>query len=345
MPERMSARIADKKIRDCNGDLHMEHICIGDTITIFDCIEFNERFRYSDTASDIAFLAMDLEYHNEYALSRALIDSYVRYSRDMDLHGVLTFYKIYRAYVRGKVLCFLTDDEHVTMQEKESALGRARRYFELAASYVRDAKTGGEEMREPFLSFMKSELDPSTLIITCGLPGSWKTETAQEIERIMRFPILRTDLVRLEVLKSEDVFDEKVASDMGKRRRVYDEVFRRAEEMAQKSDGLILDATFITQELRRRAAEIAERHGKTFAIMETRCPQEVSIARILRRTRENYESNALTEQAYHNNRTKFEPIDLDDLKRLHPQLRIMHYVVDTTEDPPEGWYVIGREKR
>ena len=206
-------------------------------------------------------------------------------------------------------------------------------------------KQGCVQLREPFAEFVKAELRPDTLLITCGLPGTWKTETSTEISKIKGFPILRSDLIRLEVLKGEDVFDEKVASNMSKRVSVYDEVFRRAEDLAQKSKSVILDATFVTQDLRRRAAEIAAKHNMTFVILQTRCSEDVSIARILRRTKEDYESNALTREAYLNNKKRFEPVDLDDLKKGHPQLKVLHLTVDTEYDPPEDWYVIGMEKR
>ena len=200
-------------------------------------------------------------------------------------------------------------------------------------------------MREPFAKFIESELGDGVLLITCGLPGTWKTETSEEISKIKGYPILRSDLIRLEVLKGENVFDEKVASDMSKRTAVYDEVFRRADGVLEKGGSVILDATFVTQALRRRAAEIAAKHNKTLVILQTHCPQEVSIARILRRTQENYESNALTEQAYLNNKKKFEEVDVDDLKRLYPRLNIIHLTVDTQYDMPEDWYIIGMEKR
>ena len=183
------------------------------------------------------------------------------------------------------------------------------------------------------------------MLITCGLPGTWKTETSEEVSRIKGYPILRTDLIRRELLKNEDIFDEKVASNMDKRTMVYDETFRQADEILEKGDSVILDATFITQSLRRRAAEIAAKHNKTFVILQTHCPQEVAIARILRRTKESYESNALTEQAYLNNKKRFEEVDLDDLKQLNPDLKIIHLTVDTQHDPPEDWYIIGIEKR
>jgi len=201
------------------------------------------------------------------------------------------------------------------------------------------------QLKEPFAEFVKAELRPSTLLITCGLPGTWKTETAQEISKIKGYPILRTDLIRLEVLKNEDIFDEKVASNMSKRELVYNEMFRRAENLVQKSEGVILDATFVTQELRRRAAAIAAKHNMTLVILQTHCSEEVSIARVLRRTKENYESNALTRQAYLSNKKRFEPVDLDDLKGRHPQLEIVHLEVDTEYDPAEDWHFIGMEKR
>jgi len=199
-------------------------------------------------------------------------------------------------------------------------------------------------LKEQFAKFIESELGGGVLLITCGLPGTWKTETSEEISRIKGYPILRSDLIRLEVLKDEDIFDEKVASDMSKRTMVYDETFRRADEALEKGDSVILDATFVSQLLRRRAAEVAAKHNKTFVILQTHCPQEVSIERILRRTKQDYESNALTEQAYLNNKKKFEEVDVDNLKRLYPKLNIIHLTVDTQYDPPEDWYIIGMEK-
>jgi hypothetical protein len=200
-------------------------------------------------------------------------------------------------------------------------------------------------LKEPFRTFVDNELGAGVLLITCGLPGTWKTETSEEVSRIKGYPILRSDLIRLEVLKGENIFDDRVASDMGKRTMVYDETFRRADEALAKGDSAIIDATFVTQSLRRRAAEVAAKHNKTLVILETNCPQETAIARILRRTKESYESNALTEQAYLNNKKKFERVDVDDLKRFYPKLEIIHVTVDTQHDGPEDWYVIGLDKR
>ncbi len=182
------------------------------------------------------------------------------------------------------------------------------------------------------------------MLIACGLPGTWKTETTEEVARITGYPLLRSDLIRLEVLKNEDIFDEKVASNMDKRMMVYDEMFRQADESLGKGDGVILDATFVTQSLRRYAAAIAAKHNLRFVILQTDCPQEAAIRRILARTKESYESNALTEQAYLNNKKKFEAVDLNDLKKLYPNLGLTHLIVDTSQDSPEDWYITGVAK-
>jgi predicted kinase len=200
-------------------------------------------------------------------------------------------------------------------------------------------------MREPFAEFIKAEPPSGFLLIACGLPGTWKTETTEEVAKIKGCKLLRTDLIRLEVLKNEDIFDTKVAGNMDKRTQVYDEMFRQADEALESVDCVILDATFVTQSLRQRAAAIAAGHKKTLVILQTDCPQEVSIRRILARDKENYVSNALTEEAYLNNKKKFEAVDLDELKSSNPGLDILHLVVDTTQDPPEDWYITRREKR
>jgi len=117
-------RVREGRIRDCHGD------------RIYDCIEFNDRFRYGDVASELAFLAMDLDRYEQAVLSRHLVDTYVRLSHDEQLLNLLNFYKSYRAYVRGKVESFKLDDPYIPEQEKARVMAVARSYFELAESYV-----------------------------------------------------------------------------------------------------------------------------------------------------------------------------------------------------------------
>ena len=134
-------RIKSGKIRDCHGDLHMEHICLTDPIIIFDCIEFNERFRYSDILSDIAFLLMDLEFNGGRRLSEQLCKAYLKRVGEKDdeiTYQLIKFYKIYRAYVRGKVTSFILKDSSMPDDKKTEARNTAQKYFALAHSYISD---------------------------------------------------------------------------------------------------------------------------------------------------------------------------------------------------------------
>ena len=131
-------RIKNNKIRDCHGDMHSGNIFITEAICIFDAIEFNDRFRYSDVASDVAFLAMDLDFQKRADLSDYFINRYIVYSEDQELLGILSFYKCYRAYVRGKVISFKLDDPNVNIAEKKAAVKEAQSYFNLAAKYAKD---------------------------------------------------------------------------------------------------------------------------------------------------------------------------------------------------------------
>ena len=132
----LDKRIREGRVRDCHGDLHAAHICFIDGICIYDCIEFNERFRYSDVASEIAFLAMDLDRYQWPDLSKHLVNTYVELSHDEELVKLLNFYKCYRAYVRGKVESFELDDPYIPEEEKAKVLTDAQGYFQLAESYI-----------------------------------------------------------------------------------------------------------------------------------------------------------------------------------------------------------------
>ena len=125
------------KVRDCHGDLYSANICLADQVYIFDCIEFNERFRYCDVASDAAFLAMDLDYHKLSELSEHFIDRLTAASGDETLRPMLNFYKCYRAYVRGKIGLFTAHDPQVDEATKKSCLEQASRYFQLASQYAK----------------------------------------------------------------------------------------------------------------------------------------------------------------------------------------------------------------
>ena len=129
-------RIDGGHIRDCHGDLYSANICLADKVYIYDCIEFNERFRYSDVASDVAFLAMDLDFHGLEVLSGRFIDGFVARTNDPGLRTMLDFYKGYRAYVRGKIGLFTAADPAVEAGVRAACVQDAARYFTLAERYA-----------------------------------------------------------------------------------------------------------------------------------------------------------------------------------------------------------------
>jgi len=132
----LEKRISDGRIRDCHGDLHSRSIFVTDRIFIFDCIEFNTRFRYSDVAADVAFLSMDLDYHHRQDLSKYFVDRYLFYSSDEEITRLLPFYECYRAYVRGKVISFRLNEKEISSEEKTSVRRTASTYFDLSLRYA-----------------------------------------------------------------------------------------------------------------------------------------------------------------------------------------------------------------
>ena len=135
--ELFEKRIKEGKIRDGHGDIRTEHVAfLPEGVCIFDCIEFNDRFRYGDVLNDMCFLSMELEYFGKGELARAYEEEYKNYTKDEDFEIMLPFFKCYRAYVRGKVNSFLLDDPHLPKQEKEKAKERAEKFFKLARRYA-----------------------------------------------------------------------------------------------------------------------------------------------------------------------------------------------------------------
>ncbi|ADO45211.1 conserved hypothetical protein [Hydrogenobacter thermophilus TK-6] len=133
--ELFNKRIKEGRIRDGHGDLRLEHVAfLEEGICIFDCIEFNERFRCGDVINDMCFLSMELDFYGKSELSRAYEDEYKSFSMDEDFDIFLPFFKCYRAYVRGKVNSFLLDDPNY--QQKEQAKAMAQKLFKLSAHYA-----------------------------------------------------------------------------------------------------------------------------------------------------------------------------------------------------------------
>lgn len=128
----LEKRQDEGKVKDCHGDLHSANIFITDKITIFDCIEFSRDFRFVDTASEVAFMAMDLDAFGREDLSAFFVESYVKLSGDTGLPELLQLYKCYRANVRAKIAA-IDYSQNPGDEPKE----RIRKYVLLAEGYAK----------------------------------------------------------------------------------------------------------------------------------------------------------------------------------------------------------------
>jgi len=129
-------RVEKGRIKHCHGDFHSANVFVTPEIYIFDGIVFNKRFPCSDVIAEIAFMAMDLDFHERKDLAEAFIERYLQLSQDQDIPKLLNFYKCYRAYIRGKINCFTSEDKNLTVEEREKTVKDAKRYFQLATQYA-----------------------------------------------------------------------------------------------------------------------------------------------------------------------------------------------------------------
>jgi aminoglycoside phosphotransferase family enzyme/predicted kinase len=253
-------RIAEGRIRDGHGDLRAEHICLTEPIAIFDCIEFNHRFRYGDVAADVAFLAMDLDERGFPDLSQTLVQAYVEASGDHGLLNVLGFYKCYRAFVRAKVECFRMDDPTVSATDKRLALRAASRYCRLAARYA-------EALRFP------------CLLLCCGLMGSGKSVLAEALARRLDLEVLSSDVMRKDLAGLQPTTPAHAAYGEGlytaeRTEATYAYLFQRAECLLTRGQCVLLDASFQRAHHRTQAMRLAARLGAEFCVVECWCPEE-----------------------------------------------------------------------
>jgi hypothetical protein len=305
-------RASQGRVKDCHGDLHSAHVCFVDDICIYDCIEFNDRFRYSDVASEVAFLAMDLDYHQQPFLSRCFIQNYVEISHDEELLKLVDFYQCYRAYVRGKVESFKLDDPFINAEEKELALKRARKYFALAHAYAQGSPL------------------PS-LIITAGLVGTGKTSLSKALGEQIEAEVISSDVVRKRLAGlplAERHFDEfeRGLYTEDSSRKTYDRMLVEAEERLTQEQSVILDASFREAKERAKARELAEKFGAAFLLTE--CVLDES--EVKRRLKQRLQEGAISDgrwEIFVQQKEIFEPIN-----EFLPE---NHLIIDTSKPSAE----------
>ena len=319
--ELFNERVRAGFIRDCHGDLHVEHVIVLNGIMLFDCIEFNERFRYCDTASDIGFLLMDLDFQGYPAYTDRVIRRYTATSGDAGIPLIVRFYQYYRAFVRGKVIGFTLDEPEVSDAEKETAIQTARDYFALA------------------LTYLKSRPEP-TLIITCGVSGSGKGYVASRLgERIGTEPI-RSDVIRKKmygVEKTEhrlDNYGEGIYRSSATE-RTYNALLDQARSHLTKGKSVILDASFSSRDHRMRAVDLAQKYGARFRIIECVSPEDVLQRRVEYRLKEGTDPSDMRVDILERQLEDFEPIeDIDPMYvwRCDSTLDVNDFLVNFVRD-------------
>jgi len=258
-------RVEDGFIRECDGDLHSENICLDGQVHIFDCIEFNEKFRFSDTAADVAFLAMDLENHGRRDLAQRFVSGYIAASADSGLRRVLPLYLANRAFIRGKVESFRLDDALISAEEKNAATCRAQRFFRLARGYV---------LREKL---------PKTLFITCGPTGCGKTALAHELAFQLGLEHVASDQVRKGLAGVAPT--ERGAAIYGPdwNQATYERLSKLCQAILLSGDSVIVDATFRTRIDRAQFVQLAVAAGARPVILSLSCPSDLARQRLEQR--------------------------------------------------------------
>jgi aminoglycoside phosphotransferase family enzyme/predicted kinase len=275
-------RINDNRIVDGHGDLYSANICFNekkDRVYVFDCIEFNDRFRCSDVVCDTGFLSMDLDFHGLYNLSSYFDNKIQNKLADEDFFKLLNFYKCYRAYVRGKIGCFTYAAPNIDDETRNNALNNAREYFNLALRYA-----GYKTTEKP------------TLYIFYGLSGTGKSYVSNIFSEKTGISLYNSDIVRKKILDinpQTHFYEEFQHGIYGKEMtdKTYRALLRNAAKNLIKYQSVILDATFIDPLWRKKAADIANDLGANIKFLHCACAEDVIKERIFKRIEEKVSSS------------------------------------------------------
>ncbi len=299
-------------VRDGHGDLHSAQVFMtNDGAQILDCIEFLEAFRCTDILADAAFMAMDLDQAGRHDLSLIFMDAWRKQTGDTSNNALLDFYKIYRAYVRGKVESFRLDDPNVPDDEKRAISARAQRYFNLAYQYI-------------------SVAPKPKLVLMSGMVGTGKSTVARHLACDGGMAVLSTDIIRKQLAEMPPT--ERNYSSFGSgiytpefSKRTYDELFARAAQYLREGRSVLLDATFGRRSSREDAAAFAERQGADFWVVECVANEEQVKQRLFRRERRGSSVSDGRWEIYEQEKATFEPLDELPASR--------HILQDTTRVP------------
>jgi aminoglycoside phosphotransferase family enzyme/predicted kinase len=315
------------QIVDGHGDLHLEHINITpDEIHIYDCIEFNERFRYQDIAADVGFLGMDLDFRGRTDLSQYVINHLSTQLVDPEMRRLMDFYKCYRAMVRAKIEALTSEESEVPAEKQQAATETARRYFNLALRY---ATLGSEPIA----------------LIFMGRIGTGKSTLAEQVAQQFQVKHYASDAIRKELaglplgkMSPEEIQDDLYSHWMSD--KTYSAFYDRASIQLQVGNSVILDATFSRRNKRKELVQLFDDLEVPYYFIHTQAPDEVIKERLRKRDNEehvisdarleNFETlNAIFEIPDEVHPDRYIPVATDQpLKRslsdLHQQLLQAH---------------------
>ncbi len=269
------SRIQNHWVRDCHGDLHLEHIIYRNgLVCIYDCIEFNQEFRYIDIANDIAFLCMDLEFLGYYKESRYFLNLFYQIYRDFNFIFLQDFYRSYRAFVRGKVYS-LKLHSIVDQKEKIESIEVSKKYFQLSLKYA-----------------LKG-IEP-TLFVFMGRIGSGKSTYAKKLAELLGVKVFSSDVIRkqffnLNLYERTPEHLKKIVYSKFMTKLVYQKMIREAIEFSFQNGVSVLDATFATRALRNLLVFSCFEQNSQFLFIEIETKKEIIIERIT------YRMNSKTE--------------------------------------------------
>jgi aminoglycoside phosphotransferase family enzyme/predicted kinase len=288
----LQQRVTAGYIRDGDGDIHSENICLTDQIWIFDCIEFSDRYRCADTAADLAFLLMDLEVHGRPDLAAVALATYTAITGDEGCLALLPFYKVYRAVVRAKVEAFRSNDPECPPVDRQRAVQQARSYLRLARGLI-----------------IRQRLPP-TLFLMCGLMGCGKTTLARALAFELGLPVIRSDLLRKEL--SGLPATERVHAGYGEHiyqndvtRRTYATLAQRAAAYLTAGSGVIIDASFTAAEHREHFCQLATRLQVPCYILHLVGDDALHLQRLLWRAAEGIDASDGRSALYHQQKNRF----------------------------------------
>jgi aminoglycoside phosphotransferase family enzyme/predicted kinase len=287
----LEARVRAGCVRDCHGDLRAEHIVLdGDRVSLFDCIEFDERLRMIDVACDLAFLVMDLEHLGAGSLAGTLERAYVERTGDAQLCELLPFYCCYRALVRGKIACV----RHEQLSPRDARRGdlahEARALFALSQRFSWRARL------------------PLALVI-CGTAASGKSVLAVELAKRSGFAHISSDLVRKELagLRADERGGAEIYAP-ALTTRTYAEIARRARAELEAGRGAILDATYLERRLRLALLGDLEATRARVLFCECQAPPVVLRERAAGRARTPEHGSDATPEVVDRQLESFEPL-------------------------------------